>query len=262
MVMAITALTATSAGLARAQSGAPSNPWYVPPSFAAPSHGGGFYSGGNAGGYSANTYAAPGHGGYAGNGHYTTNSLPQHGLGAGYQPQWQPQYQPQYQPLPHHQPQYQPQYQPRQQAEPTYQPPRYEPQPQQARPGGRGYAAAYPADRAIPGPYSSGAAELQPYQPYAPPPAPIYRAPEPQPFGNYPPLGGDPTLEEKPRAAAPEQRSSSRTTQAAPAPLTAPPAGVYDPALAGPTTLSPYGVGVPLGTPYGGFSPFPGLPFW
>ncbi|MBL8567332.1 MAG: hypothetical protein JNM89_16605 [Hyphomicrobiaceae bacterium] len=260
------ALLAMHADGVRAQSSAPTNPWYVPPSNAAPSYApgygnqgrtGGFYSNGRADGYGQQQggYASsPGY--YSGNGQYTTNSLPQQGLGAGYQPQYQ---QPQYQP----QQQYQPQYQaPPQQ--PAYQAPRYEPAPAQQAPR-QGYAAAT-ADRGVPGPYWSSQVEPQSYTPsYAPPPvqaapAPVYRA-QPQAYGNYPPLGGDPTVADAPRAQ-PESRPAARQAQAEPPRQPASPPAAYDPALAGPTTLSPYGVGVPFGTPYGGYSPFPGLPFW
>lgn len=86
---------------------------------------------------------------------------------------------------------------------------------------------------------------------------------QPQVFGNYPPLGGDPTVSAGNRPAA----SATPGPAAAPAPRPAPaaaPATIYDPALAGPSTLSPLGHPAPYG-PYGGYGglgPYPGLPFW
>ena len=97
--------------------------------------------------------------------------------------------------------------------------------------------------------------------------SPTFQPPtfQPQAFGNYPPLGGDPTVStgNRPAASAP----ATAAAPAASAPRSAPaaaPATTYDPALAGPSTLSPLGHPAPYG-PYGGYGglgPYPGLPFW
>lgn len=122
----------------------------------------------------------------------------------------------------------------------------------------------------VPGGLAAGGYIIVPAQPGvatmpAPPQAYAPQGPtfQPQVFGNYPPLGGDPTVSAGNRPAA----SATPTQPAASAPRSAPaaaPATTYDPALAGPSTLSPLGHPAPYG-PYGGYGglgPYPGLPFW
>lgn len=258
MTVAIGALISASAVTASAQNSVPTNPWYIPPASQAPAYGYGHaqpspaYGGYGQQGHSLSgtgyhqpqayqppqqqnfgTYVAPG----------TTSSLPQPSLGAGYSPQ-QPDYrellrQEQYSSI---------------------------------------------DTGAVPGPYgqqpNGGYWQRQPAAPqpaYTPPSgyaAPTYGPPSyraaPQPFGDYPPLGSDPTLtprnsadrgaaERQPETASRNTAGSASTTQRW---SSAPPA-YTDPLLAGPTTLAPYGsgYGAPYGA-YGGFAPFPGLPFW
>lgn len=285
MIMMIGALVAVRAASAPAQTSTPTNPWYVPPS--APAAGAGYGSGYGSGYAADRSYGSPsGNGGgyygsasrgYPGNGAYTTHSLPSEPApapaGRPYeQPEARSYYQveqPQlrYQPLDNQAPRYEA----RQYQAPQYQQPQYQ-QPQQPRdrrdgyPGERSaYAAPGSYDQpyrdATTGPYWSGDIREQP-QYYAQPQQQPRLAPRQQVYGDYPPLGSDPTAEPTPaprRAAEPAPAASqqpSRTTAA----------GTYDPALAaGPTVLpppGPYGGYGNYGAPYGGFSPFPGLPFW
>lgn len=274
MTVAIGALFSASAFSASAQNSVPTNPWYVPPAAPAPTYGygyaqpapshGGYSHGGNEfngpgyhqpQAYVPPTYAAPPmppqhqqqqhqQHGFPNQGYYTTGALPQPSLGAGYMPQ-QPDYR--------------------------------EPQRFEAPPPA--YWQHSNIDRgAVPGPYGQQPSgywqrpQAAPQPAYVAPPAlaaPAYRAP-PQPYGDYPPLGSDPTQSPRnsadrgagQRQAEPTDRTTAGNAQATQRWSSASPAQT-DPLLAGPTTLAPYGggYGAPYGA-YGGFAPFPGLPFW
>lgn len=125
--------------------------------------------------------------------------------------------------------------------------------------GGYIIVPAQPGVATMPAPPQAHAPQGQTFQ------SPTFQPPtfQPQVFGNYPPLGGDPTVSAGNRQSAP----ATATAPAASAPRSAPaaaPATTYDPALAGPSTLSPLGPPAPYG-PYGGYGglgPYPGLPFW
>lgn len=256
--MALVVLLGTFAVIRAESVIAQTNPWYVPPANPAPSVGYGSGYGYGSAGQQQQQPANP----YGGTSGFTTNSLQQapH-LAAGYQPA---------QPLP----------------QATYQ--RFEQavqQPSYAAPPAQALAPA-----PVAGPYwssqsrSAAAAPPAYQQPAYQQPSyqqPAYQQPTyQQPYGDYPPLGSDPTLPESARPQRQQQATAppvarggqvAAPTRAGGGASAATNPSVIDPALAaGPSTLTPYGApygspggyGLPLGSPYGGLAPFPGLPFW
>ena len=265
LILSLGFLTVLHAADASAQS----NPWYVPP------------AGGNLGaGAQPQQYGHP----------FGQPGLP-------YQPAAPQPYSQQPQTYQQQQPyRYQPQqpyaYQPQQLPSPAYQPSAGAQQPLVAgsgsgagasagtderayiAPAQRGYGYAYSGGTAInPIPAPPTGSITRRYQAYG---SPAY---QPQPYGNYPPLGGDPTLAPTPEATT---SGAQRDTGArADAPQANARRGVSahaptHPGFAGPSVLStPYATGpyggyppyagypaAPYGAPFAGTMPFPGLPLW
>lgn len=246
-------LVATPVTLARAQSAA-SNPWYIPP--AAPQAPAWQQPQQPSFGYGAQGYQQmpQAQGGYG-------YGQPQPGFGAGYAAAPPAQtYQPAYPVAPLGYPGavtgslQQPSYGlgGAAHAAPAPQSPAYQPP---------------PMGQPAPQPYP----QYQPYQTYqqpfpqqvAPQAYPIYR---PQPFGDYPPLGSDPTERKEPARSA--ATAPARETQAPAAQATglAPGTALQHPGFAGPSTLNQGYGGIGGYTPFYpspyGAAPYLGLPLY